>query len=460
MKQQSYISSTFARKNKYDNSLFKGVRLRWELLSQAEKVVCLGILLIPFWWCIGWSSVLFLWVSGIAAWEIKNHRKIRLTKPSISVVALILFALYQVFTYLINTPAILPRSIIDPFFSWGCGGLLLWYIQTHKIRVRLQVVAWAFSVIIFLMLIWWVFFCIILSEPYYIPPRTLYALLTNKGGYDPSKLGSINNFLVPYYSTHTGFGGLARHTFFFPHPTVSSFTIGFAGLIVLDTNKRYFSYFFLLICGFLILIAQTRNAWLAIPVVLIVRWLITNFKKRGFTFILTIFAITSFITLSLPQVTDYITETYTNSVEATSNFRKDSTEGRQLVYQRTWEHFLEEPLIGHGLDGAEVMPGYEFAKIGTESFILGTLFYKAGLIGTGIFMTFFISFMTDIFRTVNDRPICCFMMIIYLALVSTVTEFMGIEIFFLLLCKIMKNDKYHELKSSSNKQFKSNITLV
>lgn len=451
MKQQSYVSIPSYRKNHNSDSLKQGIWLRWELLTQAEKVVCLGILLIPLWWCIGWGLMLLFWVIGIVAWEIKNYRTIRLGYPSISVIALILFSLYQVLTYVVNSPEIVPRLLLNPFFTWGSGGILLWYIQNHKIRVRLQVVAWAFSIVICLMVIWWVFFHFVLSEPYYIPPRTLYALLTDKGAYDPSKLGSVGNFLVPYYPDYKGIGELARHTFFFPHPTVSSFAIGFAGLIFLDINKRYFSLGFAFICGFLILIAQTRNAWVAIPIVLIVRWLLTNGKKRGIAFILMLFAITSFITLSLPQVTDYITETYTNTVDTTRNFRKESTEGRQLVYQRTWENFIEEPLVGHGINGAEVLPGYEFAKIGTESFILGTLLYKSGIIGTGLFLTFFTSFMAELYYTKYDRPICSFMMMLYLSLASTVTEFMGLEIFFPLLCTMLQ-------VVNNNKLIKSKIT--
>lgn len=459
MRQQSYISTPFYRNKDNHDSLFRGIWLRWELLTQAEKVVCWGILLIPFWWCLDWVFVPSIWVMGVAIWEIKKYQTIRLQRPSISVIALLLFSCYQVFTYVVNSPEIIPRLILNPFLSWGSGAILLWYMQTHKIRVRLQVVAWAFSIIICFMAIWWVFFHFLLSEPYYTPPRTLYALLSKKGAYDPSQIGSISNFLVPYYTSGKGLGGLARYTFFFPHPTIASFAIGFAGLIFLDTNKRYFSLIFGLICGVLILIAQTRSAWIFIPMVLVVRWLLKNSQQRGFAFILMIFAITSFTTLSIPNITDYITEKYTNSVEATSNFRKDSTEGRQLVYQRTWEQFLEEPLLGHGINGAEVLPGYEFAKIGTESFILGTLFYKSGILGTGIFATFFITFIAELYQTKNDRPICCFMMILYLSLASTVTEFMGLEIFFPLLCFMLHSSHHNQLIKHKKQQYKVKINF-
>jgi len=454
MKQKFYLSTLrstpFQRKNHNHNPLFRGIWLPWELLTQAEKVICWGIILIPFWWCIDWAFVPSLWVMGVVIWEIKNYQTIRLQRPSISVITLILFSCYQVFTYVVNSPEIIPRAILNPFLSWGSGAILLWYIQTHKTRIRLPVIAWAFSIIICFMAIWWIFFHFVLSEPYYTPPRTIYALLSNKGLYNPSQIGSISNFLVPYYNSGNGLGGLARYTFFFPHPTISSFAIGFAGLIFLDSNKRYFSLVLGLICGALILITQTRSAWIFIPIVLVVRWFLKNFQQRGLAFILTIFAITSFTTLSVPQVTDYITQTYTNSVEATSNFRKDSTQGRQLVYQRTWSEFLKEPIVGHGINGAEVVPGYEFAKIGTESFILGTLLYKSGIVGTGIFSTFFITFMAELYRTKNNRPICCFLMILYLTLASTVTEFMGLEIFFPLLCSMLYITQNNQLIKYQN----------
>ncbi|MEO0686196.1 MAG: hypothetical protein AAFY76_14455, partial [Cyanobacteria bacterium J06649_11] len=113
------------------------------------------------------------------------------------------------------------------------------------------------------------------------------------------------------------------------------------------------------------LICQARNAWLALFVVLVVRWLVTTGKTGGLAFLLSLFAITSFTTLSLPSVTDWIQETSTNTVEATKNFRKDSTDDRYKVYVINWERVIEEPMMGHGVNGPSVTPVYEFAAIGS-----------------------------------------------------------------------------------------------
>ncbi|BAY31632.1 O-antigen polymerase [Nostoc carneum NIES-2107] len=431
-------------KNRADDILFHGIWLKWHILTLSEKVVCLGILLIPLWWVIGWGIMLLPWVGGICIYELKQYKRIRLSKPSLEVIGIILFAFQQCISYALNSPEIAPRLLIDPFVTWGCGGIILWYIQSHKIFVRYHVVAWAFSVLICFMLFWWLFFHFILREPYFVPPRTLYAVLTDKGTFNASKLGSVGNFLVPYYFGEPGFGGLYRYTFFFAHPTVSSFAIGFAGLVILDVKKRYWSWTLCIICSVLIVICQARNAWLSLAAVLFIRWLLTSAKDKGIAFILLLFAITSFVTLSVPSVTSLLMENYNQSVEATSNFRKDSTDVRYKIYLRTWEDFIKEPLLGHGVPGSPVLPGYEFALTGTESFLLGCLFYRSGLLGTGIFMTFFIPFLTWLYQTRKQRPLSAFLMLLYFIISSLVTDFMGPEIFIVLLCVMLyKSPKYN-----------------
>ncbi|MBW4643616.1 MAG: O-antigen ligase family protein [Goleter apudmare HA4340-LM2] len=421
MRQQIFKSTST---NANSDVLFQGIWLRWTTLTRAEKVVCIGIICTPLWWFIGWGVIPFLWVVSIAIYEYLVYQKIRLSKPSTEAIAIMLFALNSMVAYTLNSPEFAPRAWINPFLTWGCGGLLLWYLQSHQIRVRLQVAAWAFSVLICMMMLWWLFFHFLLAEPNFIPLRTLYAIIFDKGAYDPSKLGSVGNFLVPYMANENGFGGLRRYTFFFPHPTTSSFVIGFAGLIALDIKKRTWSLPIVAFCSFLIIICQARNSWLALPIVLIVRWLFITGKSKGVTFILMLSAIISFSTLCVPTVTDWLIETRTNTVEATSNFRKDSTEIRNLIYQRTWESVIEEPsLIGRGINGVSVQPGYEFAAIGTESFILGTLLYKSGFLGTGLFLTYFTFFLAGLYKTHSERPSGAFLVLLYLGITSLVTEF-------------------------------------
>ncbi|WYL94548.1 MAG: O-antigen ligase family protein [Gloeotrichia echinulata IR180] len=448
MKKTRFLTGSSSHKHQDSDTLFQGIWLQWGALTQAEKVVCLGIILIPIWWVIGWGMMLLFWVIGIVVYELWSYKSIRLSRPSLQVITIILFSLYRVVSIQINAPESTPRTLLDSFFNFGCAGLLLWYIQSHKIRVRLHVVAWAFSVAVCLMVVWWAFLHFVLSEPYYTPPRTLYAQLMDKGRFDASKLGSVGNFLSPYFPQDKGLGGLVRHSFFFPHPTVSSFVIGFGGLIFLDIKNRCLSRIFAGVCAFLILIAQTRNAWLSLAIVLVIRWIITNGKEKGIRFLLVLSAMIIFTTLSIPQVTNWITESYTTSVESTSNFRKESTEGRQKIYQRTWESFIEEPLWGHGVNGPSVVPGYEFAGLGSESFILGTLLYKSGLVGTGVFLAFYISLLVQLCKTRKDRPLCCFLMLLYFTLASSVTEFLGLELFLLLLCTILQKSHINQGKQS------------
>lgn len=425
MRQHASANAFSPLNNSSNQKLFRGIWIRWLLLTYQEKVVCLGIILIPMWWVIGWGVMLLLWVIGVAIYEYRNYRKVRLSSPSLEVIAILIFTVNNTISYVINSPEISPRGLTYPFFMWGCGGLLLWYVQSHQIRIRLQVVAWAFSIVICTMVLWWLLFHFALKEPFFIPPRTIYATLLDKGTqYNPSQMGSVSNFLVPYSFAERGFGGLYRYTFFFTHPTISSFAIGFAGLVVLDTKKRLWYLPVVTACSFLILICQTRNAWLALPILLAVRWLFTTGKTKGLAFILALFAIIGFITLCIPSVTDWVAETQSNTIEATNNLRKESSDTRQLIYQRTWERIIEEPsLFGHGINGLSVQPGFDFAAIGTESFILGTLLYKSGFLGTGLFITFLISYLAWLYNTRTNRPPASFLIILYFALTSPVTEF-------------------------------------
>lgn len=447
MKQQ--IFSSFVTHTN-SNILFQGIWLRWTALARAEQVVCIGIICTPLWWFIGWGVNPFLWVVGIAIYEYLVYQKIRLSKPSIEAIAIMLFALSNMFAYTLNTPEFAPRAWINPFLTWGCGGLLLWYIQSQQIRVRLEVVAWAFSLLICMMVVWWLCFHFVLSEPNFVPPRTLYAIIFDQGAYDPNKLGSVGNFLVPYMANENGFAGLRRYTLFFPHPTTSSFAIGFAGLIALDIKNRVWSLPIIAACSFLIIIGQARNSWLALPIVLIVRWLFITGKTKGLTFILMLSAIISFTTLCIPTVTDWLIATRTNTVEATSNFRKDSTDVRNLIYQQTWESVVEEPsLLGRGINGATVQPGYEFAAVGTESFVLGTLLYKSGFLGTGLFLTYLIFFLVGLYKTRTNRPSAAFLVLLYLGLTSLVTEFDTPTVFLPLISTMLYSDR--EIGETNNK---------
>ena len=422
------------------DKLFKGLFIRWQLLTQSEKTVGCGIILIPLWWIFGWGLMLLAWTVAIVVYELFIHKCIRLSRPSIAVIALITFSVYTCVIYATNSPEVRPRELIDPLLTWGCGGVLLWYIQSHNIRVRLEVAAWAFSITICSMLGLWLFCHFILAEQHLNPSRTIFATLTEKGEvYRSNKLGSIGNYLVLYYG-EKGLGGLARYTFFFPHPTVSSFAIGFVGLIALDLKQRYWSLILVAACTFLILICQARNAWIALSIVLSIRWLVLYGKKQGLALLLVLFAVGSFSVFSIPSMTNYITSTYGNTVQATSSFRKESTDTRNKIYQRTLESIVKEPtILGHGINGASVQPGYEFAKIGTESFVLGGLLYKSGMLGTSLFLTFFIAFLIWLYRTKTDRPACCFLMMLYFTLASLVTEFMLPEIFIMLLCGLLSD---------------------
>lgn len=453
MNQQQRLPRAASTRIVDDTGTLSGIWLRWDVLTQAERFVCVSIVLIPLWWWIGWGYIPLLLLFSIISYELLNHGGLRLQRPSLTVVSVIAFGLYRLVGS--NLSEIAVNSVLNPIAFWICGGLILWYIQSNDIRVRLQVVGWACSVSVAQMIVFWLVVHFVFSEPHYAPYRTLIASLTGKAEQFLPGAGN-GNYLRPYEPYEKGLGGLARFSFFFSHPEVSSFVVSFTGLLALDLRNRFWSLLLLGACSFLLVICQTRSAWLSFPILLVVRWLFTTGKIWGPSIVCTLFAVASFVTLSLPPVTDALINTYTHTVEATGNFRQESTEGRAKIYERTLEDFWEAPFLGHGVNGPTVVPGYDPARIGSHSFILGTLLYKSGLLGTAIFLTFWTSFIVWLYNTRVGRSACCFLILIYFSLSSLVTEFEIVTLLLFLLCTIIREPKCSLLGSLSTSPTLSN----
>ncbi|NEO61468.1 MAG: O-antigen ligase domain-containing protein, partial [Moorea sp. SIO4G2] len=278
--------------------------------------------------------------------------------------------------------------------KWISIGIFLWYIQTHKIRIRLEVVAWAFSVVILLMFVFWLVIYFGWNQGDYIPPRSLYGLLTGKSPtYVPGAGNS--NYLLPYFPTDESLPGFVRYVYFFPGPEALALVVSFVSLVALDLKHRLWSLLLLVVSIFLLLTSGTRSAMLVLPLVFSLRYLLTVGSAFGPWFLSGLIAIVSFTTLSLPPVTNVMLNTVTGTAEAAGSARADSTEIRGEIYKRTWESILNASdgtlLLGHVMTGETVLPGYAPAMVGSHSFLLGTLLYRSGLLGSTIFLTYWIS---------------------------------------------------------------------
>jgi hypothetical protein len=426
-------------KAEQDQQLFQKGLIRWRALSGAERFVCVVMSLAPLCWMFGWSYAPLTLTIGIFVYQLGRYGNLGLKRPSLPVIALLVFTAYSTVLYKFNVPDGGPAGLIGPMQLWGTAGLLLWCVQSHRIRVRVPVVAWGFSIIVLEAVCYWLFAHFVLGETSFTPIRTIMATFLDKGEtYSSAKLGSVGNFLVPYTSEVKGFGGLVRYAFFFPHPTTASFVFSFAVLVALDLKNRTWSRCVIGAAIFLILICQSRNLWLSLTIVVLIRWLMVTGRTKGIAFLMAFFAAASFAVLSVPAITNSLADKIETTTEDASNLRKSSTEDRNKIYSRTWETIVEEmPVIGHSLPGPEVTPGYEFARIGTESFILGTLLYKSGFLGTGMFLTFLVPYLSWLYQTRRDRPLCSFLMLLLMGLACTVTEFLSTEALTLTLCTIM-----------------------
>ncbi len=418
-----YLSLSPSGKVEDDNSLFSGVWICWGTLTQAEQFICLCIILTPLWWIVGWTYTLLLIVVSIVTYELWQSGRLSLPCPSLIAISAIVFNLYKSVSAIIHSEVV-PLSSYLSLIVGICFGLLIWYIESKDIAVRTEVIAWALSVLVVEMLLFWVVFHFVFKEPHYNPPRVLVAQLTDKGEKFIPGSGS-SNYLLPYWPDDKLLGGLVRFSFFFPTPEDLALLIGFICLIALDIKKRLWSTLLFLAGLFLLLLSGTRSNWLIFPLVLILRYLFVIRKVWGPWLVYTLIAVFSFVAFSLPPVTDFISNTYANTKEATGNLRQNSTEARAKIYERTLNAIISEPenlLLGRGVAGETVVPGYEPAKVGTHSFILGALLYRSGLLGTSIYVVFWTSLSLRLYRTRSTRPACSLLMLFYLSLAFLTME--------------------------------------
>lgn len=436
MNQQRRLPESASRKVEADNNSFSGLWIRWGTVTQAERFISSCIVLTPLWWVMGWTHLLLLLVVGVAAYEVQCNGSLRLQRPSLTVISAIAFGLYRIVSTSIHSEVLIPSIILPQIATWVCLGLMIWYIENKDIRVRPQVVAWACSVLVVQMLLFWIVVHFVFKEPYYSPPRSLFALFTDKAERFIPGSGS-SNYLLPYWPDDKLLGGLVRFAFFFPVPESFALVVGFIGLLALDIKNRLWSLLLFLASVFLLLLSGTRSMWIAFPIVIVLRYLLTTSSIWGPWFLFTIIAVVSFITFSLPPVTDFISNTYTGTSEATGNLRRNSTEARSKIYKRTLDAVLNEPdklFLGRGVPGVTVVPGYAPAKIGSHSFILGTLLYRSGVLGTGIFLIFWTSLILRFYKMRVGRPLWCLLTILLFSLTFFTMELDLTASLVILLC--------------------------
>jgi O-Antigen ligase len=426
-------------------SPLQGIWIRWNNWTTAEKFTGAFIVLVPLWWFVGWTYTILIIAGSCVAYEVWQGGGMRLRSPSLLVVSALGFQLYKNLVTILNSREVAFSSLID-LATGVCLGFILWYIESKEIHIRTEVVAWAFSVLAAEMLVFWIVAQPMLGAPHFSPLRSIAGQLTGKGErFIPGAGGS--NYLIPYWPNDKLPGGLARFSFFFPVPEDFALVAGFTALLALDIKKRSWSLSLFSAGLFLLFLSGTRSNWLVLPVVLAVRFIFVARKVGGATLLSALIAFVGFFTLSLPLVTNLITDTYATTKEATGHLRQDSTEVRAKIYERTWNAMVDAPedfILGRGVPGLTVLPGYEPAKVGSHSFILGTLFYRMGLLGTTTFLVFWISLFWHLYTTRSNRPRAALLMFLYFSLTFTVMEVSTIN-YLIILLSMLENSPQKRL---------------
>lgn len=442
-------SSTIHPRHERPGQLFHGVLLNWQTLTQSEKVVTGLIVLIPLWWLLGWKHSFILIAMGLIAYDMRQHGKFVLKPPSISTVTLLVFCIYtllsQYFYSALRGGSLSPNSVLAPLNTYGGAAVILWYLQSHTIRIRWQIVAWSFSVVMLLMLLFWGVIYVGWQQAHYDPPRSLYGLLTGKSKtYVPGAGNS--NYLIPYFATDESFlPGFIRYVYFFPGPEALALVAGFVSLLALDIKHKTWAVSLFVCSIFILLTSGTRSVLIILPPVLIGRGLLATRKTVGAWFLCLLLATISFTTLLVPPITHHLFDTFINTAEAAGEARADSTEVRGDIYRGTLDGIAHSSnrqfFLGYVRTGKTVLPGYDPARIGSHSFWLGTLLYRSGVVGTLIFLTFWLSLIWYIYQDPFRKPSVCLFTFALLSLALIVMEIEMPVMPIALLCVAMKDEQ-------------------
>ena len=438
--------------------LFVGIFLRWNALTFTERVVCANIVLLPVWWFMGITDYLIVLLSlGIVFYEWRHYGKLSLKRPSWAVIALFAFYAYEYIDtvmlsidgyFSIDIPSDLelnPNSLIKSLFVFAVP-FLVWYIQSNNSKVRLEVVAWACSMSVIQMLLGWLIFQFAFPGWIDNPPRTFYAILTGKKSFTPGDVGGWGNYLAFYDEE--------RVRFFFSHYQAAAAFLSFVSLIAVELKNRLWSCLLVTGCIFAIILIGSRSVWLALPAAVSLRFFLTLVKLRLTALAFAFLAIFSFATLSITPVSNMIFATYTDTATAVANARAGSTEARSKVYKATLEKIPDKPIFGHKVEGPPAREGPSVfvlnpPRIGSHSFILGELLYKKGLLGLGIFTTFWTSLLIWFYETRKGRPMCWFPILALFSFQSVVTILQFSMVTGTLLCMLIYQPNQTKLKPLS-----------
>ena len=442
---QLFANELEQRQQSNNQPLFAGIRLKWGSLTQAEKVVCLLIVLIPLWWLWGWSYLSNLLAIGLIIYDWRHKGGIKLSKPDKVVIWAFLFGCYLLISkyfyaeYHHESQDV--RELVGVISLWLFSNFVLWYVQSNRIRVRFQVVAWSLTVVMVQMLVLWLFIVVVLQQGSYTPARSIFAILTGKSEVFEPGMGN-SNFLMPYFPTDQSFlPGLVRYNFFFHGPESLGLVASFMVILSFELKNRLFSWFLLSGSIGLLCVSGTRSVVITLPLILGIRYVITASRTFGIAFICGTIALVSFMGLSVPTITDVVDNKLTNTIEVTANARPDSTEVRAQIYQRTWKRIAEASdsnlLFGYVVRGETVLPGYAPAQIGSHSFYLSTLLYRAGVIGTIMFVLFWISLLSWFYQRRQQQPLCCLLILLLFSLTFCVMEWESVVMPIILLCSTL-----------------------
>jgi hypothetical protein len=264
---------------KKTSSLFYGPLLRWSMLTPSERFVCAFIVFTPIWWMIGWTYVWFLIVGVVLSFQQWQGKGFGLKQPSWLVLSGFSFHVYRSAATILNSSEVKPSALISMVVGI-CFYFIIWFIESNDVRIRVEVIAWAISVLVLEILVCWLIAQVILGAPNFVPPRTLLSQFLDRSERYIKGSGA-SNYLLLYSAGDKLPGGFTRFSFFYPVPEDFGLISSCVVLLALDIKKRPWRITLLCLGIFLLFVSGTRICWLSIPIVLIFRYITSASKRWG-----------------------------------------------------------------------------------------------------------------------------------------------------------------------------------
>lgn len=209
-----------------------------------------------------------------------------------------------------------------------------------------------------------------------------------KGQY--KSLSKMLLFLLPFFMISFTQWSPFRQPGLFMNPNITShLAIMILPFVLLGLDRTRYKVLAAVIVLGILLITASRSATLAFALSLLAYMLMTRFPKSGFLGVFSLLGGILLFSIYSVDVATWVSAQFTELVSSSdSRLLNTGYNARDVLLEISINRFKAQPLLGVGFDGTKIiLDGHE---LGTHNGLVETLL-KFGIIGTSIFVAFFLS---------------------------------------------------------------------